>query len=111
MMAFTMNPGTQVDNSATLSNAVEIASRLLEDTGADSIEHVDGNDADGWFRFHAKRGDRSVAVDIPGDDPNTVCEGRPFHARRLYVDGSSWLYGFAVSVVVDRLGLEDPSHV
>lgn len=107
-MTIIMNPGTHADHSATLENADEIAARILEDIEeAESIEYTPGSDHDGWFRFYVSAGDKSVQVDIPGDEPDVVCESMPFKSRRLYVDGSSWLYGFALSAIARRLGLED----
>ena len=106
MIGMITNPGTEASADATLSNAQEVASRILADIGADSVEYLADRDRDGWFGFTFKAGDKSVEVDIPGDDPDTVCEGRPWVSRRLYVDGSSWLYCFAVSIAAERLGLE-----
>jgi hypothetical protein len=61
------------------------------------------NPSDGRFGFTVEAKGRSVHIEIPGDDPDITCEGRPFRARRLYVDGSSWLYGFALSAIYSRL--------
>lgn len=105
-MTLVINPGTHADPSATVENAIEVATRLTEDVGAATPDRDASADYDGWFRFIYRNGDKTVEVDIPGDDPDVVCEGRPFKSRRLYVDGSSWLYGFAVSRLADYLGLE-----
>lgn len=107
MTTIIINPGTQADNSATLDKARIVAERLHEDLGlSDPISRDPDHDRDGWFRFIFTAGPKTVEVDIPGDDPDVVCEGRPFKSRRLYVDGSSWLYGFAVGIAANHLGLE-----
>lgn len=95
-----MNPGTEARPGATEANALEIAKRLAEDIGfkGEAIRKPDG-DYDGWFRFQFA----NVEVDIPGDDPDQVCEGRPFRSRRLYVDGCSWLYGYAVGIAAEHM--------
>lgn len=108
-MTVIINPGTEANASATLANAEIVAKRLSEDLGGVTYErcNIYGYDGrDGWFDFLFKRGGKSVEVQIPGDDPDTVCEGTPFKSRRLYVDGSSWLYGFAVDRAADHLGIE-----
>lgn len=98
-MTVIINPGTEPDPSATLDNAMKVAAYLQED-----LELPDGcwmraptRDNDGWFGFDFKFNGKVVEVDIPGDDPDTVRKGEAWVSRRLYVNGSSWLYGFALN--------------
>ena len=94
------NPGTEPRQNATLENAEKIAEIMREDLDLPSgcYRRAPQRDADGWFGFDfiAKNG-RELEVDIPGDDPEIVSAGKPFVSRRLYVDGSSWLYGYALN--------------
>ena len=103
-----INPGTHADPLATLENAEAIAGEICVDIGFNgSPIHIPDKDARGWFRFDFISGDRRVEVDIPGDDPDTVCKSQPFVSRRLYVDGSSWLYKFALGFIERGLGKDE----
>jgi hypothetical protein len=61
----------------------------------------EGIQDDGRYRFVLSRDDRSTIVDIPGLPIERVrywgVEQNPFDFPRLFVDGSSWLWEFAVS--------------
>lgn len=95
-----INPGTEPSSTATLANAEKVAEFMREDLDlpAGCYVRVPIRDADGWFAFDFKNKDgRVLQVDIPGDDPDTVRKGEPWVSRRLYVNGSSWLYGFALN--------------
>ena len=63
---------------------------------------------DGRFTFHIKKGDHVCEVEMPGlpieqvrwiDDPDQNI----WHFPRLYVDGSSWVWHYALSAARDRL--------
>lgn len=97
-MTVIINPGTEASREATEANAGMVAERICADTGSTASRHPEG-DRDGWFGFRFARDGRTAEVDIPGDDPDVVCEGRPWVSRRLYVEGSSWLYGYALSAI------------
>jgi len=105
-----INPGTEARRGATEANAEVVAATILQDLELEvsaEVSRCAGRDADGWFGFLFRLDDKTVVVDIPGDDPETVCEGRPFKSRRLYVEGSSWLYGYALNHISEGLGLEE----
>ena len=97
-MTVIINPGTEACDTATEANAVKVAERICAETGSTASRHPEV-DRDGWFGFRFVRDGRKAEVDIPGDDPDVVCEGMPFKSRRLYVEGSSWLYGYALSAI------------
>ena len=102
------NPGTQTNPSATLENAEAIAAEICKDLGlTEKPIRILNGDAEGWFRFDFVTQGHRVEVDIPGDDPETVCAGKPFVSRRLYVEGNSWLYGYALNSLARKLGLEE----
>jgi hypothetical protein len=93
-----INPGTEASDTATEDNALKIAERICADTGSTASRHPEADNR-GWFGFRFVRDGRTAEVDIPGDDPDVVCEGRPWVSRRLYVEGSSWLYGYAMNAI------------
>ncbi len=97
-MTIIINPGTEASDTATEANALRVAERICAETGSTASRHPEA-DRDGWFGFRFVRDGRTAEVDIPGDDPEVVCDGRPWVARRLYVEGSSWLYGYALSAI------------
>lgn len=101
-----INPGTEADDAATEGNAQKIAERICADTGSTASRHPE-TDSRGWFGFRFVRDGHTADVDIPGDDPDVVCEGRPWVSRRLYVEGSSWLYGYAMSAIERQLSGEE----
>jgi hypothetical protein len=104
-----INPGTEARRGAVEANAIVVADMLLED-----LRLPDGSwkrdaskdDSDGWFHFVFERSDKKVTVDIPGDSPEQVVAGVPFESRRLYVDGSSWLYGYAIGRIAEKLEID-----
>lgn len=108
MTTILFNPGTESRPEATAENAVTIAARITEDLQlpARSWHRAAEHDQDGWFRFVFSNEHGSVEVYIPGDDPDEVCLGKPFTSRRLYVDGTSWLYGYALGFISTPLGLD-----
>lgn len=97
-MILIINPGTEANDRATEVNAAEIARRISVATSATYSRHAEG-DRNGWYGFRFVRDGRAVEVDIPGDDPDQVCAGTPWVSRRLYVDGSSWLFGYAMGFI------------
>lgn len=102
-MIIVMNPGTGARDGALEANAITVAQRLSLDLGLpiDSFARAPSrDDGRGYFGFlliHPSA--YGLEVDIPGDDPVEVVEGRPFKSRRLYVAGSSWWYGYALSII------------
>ncbi len=99
MVTVIINPGTEPDPSATLGNAEQVAEIMRADLELEvgSVVRAPDRDADGWFGFDFTRNGKVYRVDIPGDDPETVTAGKPWVSRRLYVNGSSWLYGLALN--------------
>jgi hypothetical protein len=102
-MNIIINPGTETDETATLENALYIAKELAklykEEVPTLKLKRNEKNDYGGWYGFILTDGNKSVEVDIPGDNPETVMKGEPFKSRRLYVDGSSWLWGYALGSI------------
>lgn len=72
------------------------------------------SDANGRFRFVLVRGERRCEIDMPGLPIDRVRyvggEGQDiWDFPRLYVDGSSWVWKFAVNRARDKLSEEDVS--
>lgn len=106
MTLFIINPGTEARAGHTLANAAKVVAQLCLDVSVPrkAITRNPSGDMDGGFYgFVLKYKRRSIEIQIPGDAPETVIKGVPFESRRLYVDGSSWLYGYAVDVIAENL--------
>ena len=103
-----INPGTEGRAGATVDNAMKVVDQICADLKLEraSIVRHDARDdsKDGFFAFLVRVGGKPpIEFDVPGDDPAEVCAGKPFVSRRLYVDGSSWLYGYALDMIEDRI--------
>ena len=102
-MTIFVNPGTEPLPAATEDNARAAMALFV----ADCVTLYGAASWDGTFTA-ATRGrwtgvvnvaGRTHEVDMPGIDPHVTREGRPFVSPRLYVDGGSWLWQFALNVV------------
>jgi len=95
-MNIIINPGTESFKESNLDNANKILAFLYEDLwykdDTFSHEYIQ-DDKDGYYQFKIKCLGKELIVDIPG------CDEEQLKYRRLYVDGSSWLYGFALNRV------------
>ena len=108
-MAFIINPGTEKQTNTTEANALKLAEYICEDIeiSNDSFKRNPKTDSDGWYGFTFKGERGEVEVDIPGVDPDTTRLGIPFQSLRLYVNGSSWLYGYALGFILDGIQKDD----
>lgn len=108
MPIITINPGTEPSPSATLENAVAIVDRICADLTIprSSVTRRPSGDVDGFFGFTIAA-QPPFDIDVPGEDPAVFFLSRPFTSRRMYVDGSSWLWGFAIGAINRRLGRGD----
>lgn len=99
---FIINPGTEKQLNTSVDNAYEVVRHIIKDldlTGGIVKRRKEGDDDRGWYAFTFYKGDRKSEVDIPGIDPEIVVKGQPFVSPRLYVNGSSWLYGYALGFI------------
>jgi len=105
MRTIIINPGTGPVANATEEHALKNIKQFIEDTKVEGIKcvRVPEEDADGRFAFLLWRGTRCHLVDMPGaplekvrytDQRNQNIWDFP----RLYVDGSSWVWIFAVNM-------------
>jgi hypothetical protein len=106
---FIINPGAGPVEGATRENAEANMRQLLADANAanGTFELVRA-DSNGRFKFTAKLGEHECEVDMPGLPLNQVRSDDLLRIPRLYVNGSSWFWGYAVGFVGDALhGVED----
>lgn len=102
-MSFIINPGTEPVAEATIGNAEENLLQLIKDSGQNGIiyKRIPKNDRDGRFSFvlRSNEHDFTIDVDMPGCDLEKVRASKLFYSPRLYVDGSSWLWDFALTFI------------
>ncbi len=97
-----INPGTGAVVGATGNQAYLNMVAFVADLRLNAeISSGDGGSDDGRFPFILTRGERSCTVDMPGIDLRKVRflgEGGQniWHFPRLYVDGSSWVWVYAI---------------
>lgn len=96
-MSIFINPGTE-PREGTEANAIEAARRFCSDLGEGAtFERKPDGDFEGYFAFDVTYADATQQVDFPGCDPDLTVKGEPWVSPRIYVDGSSWLYGIGLS--------------
>lgn len=99
-----INPGSGPVHDSTYFNAKANMVVFMADSHSHSLhEVVDSDQGDGRFRFFVHRGGRWHAIDMPGLPLAQVrYMGEPdqniWDFPRLYVDGSSWVWKFAIDL-------------
>lgn len=105
-MPIIFNPGTEGRTDSSLMNAEIVAGMIADDLkiARETVQRAPKLDVPGGFFGFALIADgMTVELHIPGDDPEEVRAGVPFVSRRLYVDGSSYWYGFALNIIESRM--------
>lgn len=103
-----INPGSGHVKDATEANAVENMKHFVTDCGVEGLNVLRNpkDDEDGRYSFLVWKGTRCHEVEMPGlpldkvrftDEPDQ----NVWHFPRLYVNGSSWLWMFALLVEND----------
>lgn len=108
-MTLIINPGTEKQTNHSEENATKTAKLICEDLGIDETHfrrESGRDDGNGWYGFMFTGAGGEIDVDIPGIDPAVVTEGTPFKSPRLYVGGSSWLYGYALGFIAKGITKE-----
>lgn len=111
MTGFIINPGTEViGERVTLKQAIFNMRRFRRDVERASGPATWGRDnpkwdEDGWYSFWLESNGRRLSVMMPGLPLRRVRRwgGLPFPPR-LYVDGNSWWWSFAVGMWRDDDG-------
>ena len=99
-MTIIINPGSGPVEPGSLENATTNIAQFIEDLELGmptAFERGVGSDSDGRHSFTLTTGLGSCEVDMPGLPVDQVRPGIPWEQPRLYVDGSSWLWSFAVN--------------
>lgn len=106
-----INPGTEPVESASLENATAAIQQFASELGIDGLVILRDpeQDHDGRFGFVLWRRFKLAGCEItmPGCDPDVTMKSQPWESPRLYVDGSSWLWGFAIGIAHGHLTGEE----
>ena len=114
-MSVVINPGSGPVRGATEELASKAIEKFIQDLGVDGVtaerepEHdYDKEYRDGRFCFLLKKSGDSVEVQVPGLEVDRVRymekeSQNIWHYPRLYVNGSSWVWSFALHAVVREL--------
>ncbi len=87
---------------STWNKARRNIEELIRDVALDGVDwEPDGKPGDGAFPVRLVRAERSVRVDMPG----LALKGT---IRRMYVNGSSWMWEYAVPTIREELDPKDP---
>lgn len=98
-----INMGTNVQGDGTAPDAV--AAALAKEAGIPSAKRVSGPDDLGYFEYvFTTPAGRDVGVCIPSIPLERFHEPAP---PRVYVDGSSWMWKFAVEWLRDWDALQE----
>jgi hypothetical protein len=121
-MDLIINPGTGPVGGATREQAEANIAHLLVDANAEGagVRFVHActiygtDDPDGRFSFALTLDGRECEVDMPGIPIDRVrftgaADQNIWDFPRLYVNGSSWVWIYAVGSVADALHGEDPN--
>lgn len=102
-----INPGTGPVPNATAENADQNIKRFVQELGLDgvTVDRKAEKDRNGRFCFLLNYNGRTCEVDVPGILFGAEQDHMTF--PRLYVDGSSWFWGFALSIAHNRLANEE----
>lgn len=108
---FIINPGTENQKDTTEENAIKIAKIFAQELDIPNLKlrrYKKRDDNRGWYGFNLILGDIKVELDIPGVEPDVFLKSKPFESPRCYINGSSWLYNFALDIARgDLLELEE----
>lgn len=103
-MLLLINPGSGPLAGASEANAETNLQALLVDAlGAEACKvERKGADGKGRWTFIIRARGKECEVDVPGCTLERLTGDDAFPPR-LYVNGSSWIWGFAVSMVHDAI--------
>ena len=103
-MKIYINPGTESIRNGEIKNAVKAAKYFLEDLKIDGMQSqiVDGSlDDRGWVDFKFFKDNFEAVVSFPSSDPDITRKGKAWESPRIYINGSSWLWGFGLQIMDD----------
>lgn len=97
-----MQPLENTTLDYAITNMRLFMAELIETFGELGWQYVGGEDKprhkNGWYAFEVIVENEVIAVDIPGCDPRLFSpEGDLLAAPEIFVNGSPWQYGFALT--------------
>jgi hypothetical protein len=100
-----INPGAGPVLDADTKHAENNMGAFVADVGAEgaTFERVPDGDGNGRFAFALRYPTIEFEIDMPGLPLEQVRSDDLLRIPRLYVNGSSWFWGYAVGIVVDHL--------
>lgn len=110
-MSVIINPGSGPVPDATSIQALANARVFAREVDA-KVEGPLGTDGDGRWEFRLLRDNRAVEIEMPGIPLDKVryidsADQDIWNFPRLYVDGSSWVWLYALNAARSVLGGED----
>lgn len=78
----------------------------MRETGAERMTLRGGSDDQGYYRCELSRGEVTVHLRVPGVPRHRVVNDNPFACSRIYVEGDSWLWKYAVNQIKLRFAGE-----
>jgi hypothetical protein len=118
-MVIDLSPGLKSMEGAKELYANQNIAHLLEDANLKGVAYrrdPSSDDGDGRFAYHLSCGEKEIKIDMPGLPLEQVryVDGEDQNVLdfpRLYVDGSSWFWKFAVDSVRESYEkLDKPSE-
>jgi hypothetical protein len=101
---FVINPGADVLEGGVLDDAWTAVHALREASAPKAtIERKPDADYRGRFAFDLVLGRRRVEVLVPGVPMAVLTDDSAVFQPRLYVDGSSWYWQFAIGIAKSAL--------
>lgn len=103
-MVLIINPGTEDVEKPDIKQAEKCVEYFVKDLGIKDLVYTRDitQDGDGWFGFIFTKNSFSMKVSFPGINADVTRESVPFKSRRIYVDGSSWLWGYGLGIFTDK---------
>lgn len=106
-----LNPGTGPVDGTTAEHAEANMQAFVQECGADYYDVV-GGENEGRYSFEVGAGERVFEVEMPGlplDEVRYVGteDQNIWNYPRLYVDGSSWVWCYGVSMARAIISGED----
>lgn len=109
MTVLIINPGTGPLEETSLKNAEAAFELFMGDLNTGEMRgyrNPGKDDQNGRYGFTIMLEDRRVDIQMPGIDPEVTRKSKPWESPRLYVDGSSWLWEFALGAAREILETE-----
>lgn len=103
---FIINPGSGPVINSRKRQADAACRAIIRDAGLDGVRFELANEErqyEGRYIYWFIKGKMRVEVMMPGVTLK-VLRGDLLHAPRLYIDGSSWFWKFAVGILIDKFG-------